>query len=428
MKLEKIDPQISNLIKKEINRQRDSLILIPSENYASPAVLSAMGTVLSNKYSEGYPEKRYYSGNEFIDRIENLAIERVKKLFKAEHANVQSHSGSQANAAVYLALLKPGDKVLGFDLSAGGHLTHGSPVNFSGQVYNFSNYSVNPETERIDFKMVREKALQFRPKLIITSTTSYSRILDFKEFRKISDEVNAYLMADIAHIAGLVATGFHPHPFPYCDVVTTTTHKTLRGPRGGLILSKIKDRLNPDEKLTLAKKIDRAVFPGTQGGPFDHIIAAKAVCFLEALKPDFKKYQKQIILNAKAMADEFKRLGIRVVSNGTDNHLMVIDISPFGVDSKQVQDELDKVDICVNRNVIPFDKRPFFNPSGIRLGSPAITSRGIKEKESKKIVQLIVQLIKNLGDQEVKKQTKEEVKKIVKKFPIYENLPKNEHC
>ncbi len=422
MKLEKIDSQISNLIKKEVNRQRNSLILIPSENYASPAVLSAMGTVLSNKYSEGYPEKRYYSGNEFVDRIENLAIERVKKLFKAEHANVQPHSGSQANAAVYLALLKPGDRVLGFDLSAGGHLTHGSPVNFSGQIYNFSNYSVNPETERIDFKMVREKALQFRPKLIITSTTSYSRILDFKEFRKISDEVGAYLMADIAHIAGLVAVGFHPHPFPYCDVVTTTTHKTLRGPRGGLILSKIKDRLNPDEKLTLAKKIDRAVFPGTQGGPFDHIIAAKAVCFLEALKPDFKKYQKQIILNAKAMADEFKRLGIRVISNGTDNHLMVIDISPFEVDSKQVQDELDKVDICVNRNVIPFDKRPFFNPSGIRLGSPAITSRGIKEKEARKIVQLIVQLIKNLDNQEVKNQIKKEVKKIVKKFPIYETL------
>ncbi len=422
MKLEKTDPQISNLIKKEINRQKNSLVLIPSENYASPAVLSAMGTALSNKYSEGYPEKRYYSGNEFIDKIETLAIERAEELFKAEHANVQPHSGSQANAAVYLALLKPGDRVLGFDLSAGGHLTHGSPVNFSGKIYNFSNYNVNPETELIDFKTVREKALEFRPRLIIASTTSYSRILDFKEFRKIADEVRAYLMADIAHIAGLIVAGLHPHPFPYCDVVTSTTHKTLRGPRAGLILSKIKDRLNPDEKLTLAKRIDRAVFPGTQGGPLDHVIAAKAVCFLEALKPDFKEYQKQIILNAKAMADEFNKLGIRVISNGTDNHLMVIDISPFEADSKQIQDELDKAGICVNRNAIPFDKRPFFNPSGIRLGSPAITSRGIKEKEARKTVQLIVRLIKNLDNQEVKKQIKEEVKKLIKKFPIYENL------
>lgn len=419
MELEKVDPQIYNLIKREIARQKNSLILIPSENYASTAVLSAMGTALSNKYSEGYPGKRYYSGNEFIDKIENLAIERVKELFKAEHANVQPHSGSQANAAVYLALLKPGDKVLGFDLSAGGHLTHGSPVNFSGQIYNFSNYNVNPETERIDFQEVRKKALQFQPKLIVVSTTSYSRILDFEEFRKIADEVGAYLMGDIAHIAGLISAELHPHPFPYCDVVTSTTHKTLRGPRAGLILSKIKDRLNPEGKLNLAQKIDRGVFPGTQGGPFNHIIAAKAVCFLEALKPDFKEYQKQIILNAEAMADEFKKLGVRVISGGTDNHLMVIDIFPFGVDSKQIQDELDEVGISVNRNAIPFDKRSFFNPSGIRLGSPAITSQGIKEKEAREIVQLIVRLIRNFDEQEVKNQIKEQVEEITKKFPIY---------
>ena len=420
MQLDKTDPQISDLIKKEIARQKNSLILIPSENYTSPAVLSAMGTPLSNKYSEGYSEKRYYSGNEFIDKIETLAIERAKELFKAEHANVQPHSGSQANAAVYLALLKPGDRVLGFDLSAGGHLTHGSPVNFSGKIYNFSNYSVNPETERIDFQEVRKKALEFGPKLIIASTTSYSRVLDFEEFRKIADEVGAYLMADIAHIAGLVVAGLHPHPFPHCDVVTSTTHKTLRGPRAGLILSKIKDRLNPDEEL--AKKIDRAVFPGTQGGPLDHIIAAKAICFAEALKPKFKEYQKQIILNAQAMADEFKKMGIRVVSDGTDNHMMVIDIFPFETPSKDIQDELDKVGISVNRNAIPFDKRSFFNPSGIRLGTPAITSRGIKEAETRKIVQLIVRLIKNFDNQEIKNQIKEEVKKIVQKFPIYENL------
>lgn len=422
MKTEKVDPKIYNLIKKEINRQKNGLTLIPSENYASPAALKAMGTPLSNKYSEGYPKKRYYGGNEFIDEIENLAINRAKKLFKAEHANVQPHSGSQANAAVYLALLNPKDKILGIDLSAGGHLTHGSKVNFSGKIYNFSYYGVNPETELIDFKEIRKKALKFRPKLIIVSTTAYSRTLDFKKFRKIADEVKAYLMADIAHIAGLVVAGFHPHPFPYCDVVTSTTHKTLRGPRGGLILSKIKDRLDSKGKWNLAQKIDKAVFPGIQGGPLDHVIAAKAICFLEAQKPFFKKYQKQIILNARAMADEFQKQGIRIVSGGTDNHLMLIDISSFGVDSKKIQDELDRVGIYVNRNAIPFDKRPPYNPSGIRVGSPAITTQGLKEKESRKVVRLIVRMIKNINNQKIKNETKREVKKIVKKFPIYENF------
>jgi len=422
MKLQKSDPKIYALIKKEIQRQKTGLVLIPSENYASPAVISAMGTPLSNKYSEGYPKKRYYGGNEFIDKIETLAIERAKKIFKAEHANVQPHSGSQANAAVYLALLNYGDKILGIDLSAGGHLTHGSKVNFSGKLYNFAYYGVDPETEKVDLKEVEKIALRFKPKLIIVSTTAYSRTLDFRGFGKIADKVKAYLMADIAHIAGLVVAGLHPHPFPWCDVVTTTTHKTLRGPRGGLVLSKIKDRLDPKGKHNLAEKIDRAVFPGMQGGPLDHVVAAKAVCFLEAMKPDFKKYQKQILLNARAMADEFKKQGIRVVSGGTDNHLMVIDISPFGLESKKIQDELDRVGIYVNRNAIPFDKRPPYNPSGIRLGSPAVTTRGLKEKECREIVILIVKLIKNIGNAAVKKLIKKEVEKLLKKFPIYEDF------
>lgn len=421
MELKRVDPRIYALIKKEIRRQKTGLVLIPSENYASPAVLSCMGTPLSNKYSEGYPQKRYYGGNEFIDEIETLAIKRAKKIFKAEHANVQPHSGSQANAAVYLALLKYGDKILGIDLSAGGHLTHGSKVNFSGKLYNFAYYGVDPKTEKVDLKEVEKIALRFKPKLIIVSTTAYSRTLDFRGFRKIADKTRAYLMADIAHIAGLVVAGLHPHPFPWCDVVTTTTHKTLRGPRGGLILSKMKDRLNPKDKLNLAEKIDKAVFPGMQGGPLDHVIAAKAVCFLEAMKPDFKKYQKQILLNARAMADEFKKQGIRVISGGTDNHLMVIDVSSFGDSSKKIQDELDKVGIYVNRNAIPFDKRPPYNPSGIRLGSPAITTRGLKERECREITRLIVKLIKNIENSAVKNQIKEEVQKIVKKYPIYQD-------
>ncbi len=416
------DLKINNLIQKEISRQRDGLTLIPSENYASPEVLRAMGTPLSNKYSEGYPGRRYYGGNEFIDEIEALAIERAKKLFNAEHANVQPHSGSQANAAVYLALLKPGDKILGIDLAAGGHLTHGSPVNFSGLTYKFAHYGVDPKTEIIDFSEVEKIARRFRPKLIITSTTSYSRILDFKKFGVIAKKVGCYLMADIAHIAGLVIAGEHPHPFPWCNIVTTTTHKTLRGPRGGLILCQIRDRINPKDKLNLAQKIDKAVFPGTQGGPLDHVIAAKAICFLEAGQPSFKKYQHQIILNARAMADEFMKQGIRVVSGGTDNHLMVLDISKFNLDSRWIQDELDKLGIYVNRNAIPNDPRPPYNPSGIRVGSPAITTRGFKEKEAALVANLVAQLIKNPDSQKIKSEIKSEVKKLVKKFPIYEDF------
>ncbi len=406
------DEKIQQLIVKEIARQKDGLTLIPSENYASLEVLSAMGTPLSNKYSEGYARKRYYGGNEVIDEIEEIAVERAKKLFKAEHANVQPHSGSQANAAVYLALLKPGDKILGFSLANGGHLTHGSPVNFSGQMYNFVHYGVDPKTELIDLEQVRKLALEYKPKLIITSTTSYSRRLDFAGFAKIAKEVGAYLMADIAHIAGLVVAGEHPHPFPHCDVVTSTTHKTLRGPRGGLILC----------KKELAIFIDKGVFPGTQGGPLDNIVAAKAICFAEAMEPEFKAYQHQVILNARAMAEEFIREGIRVVSNGTDNHLMVLDLTTLGLEGRGAQDELEKLGIYTNCNTIPNDPRPPFNPSGLRLGSPAITTRGMKEKEAVILASLLVKFFKNPTDEKIKEEVKKEVGRLVKEFPIYEQL------
>ncbi len=404
------DNQIQKLIKQEIDRQRNGLTLIPSENHASEEVLRAMGTSLSDKYSEGYPDKRYYGGNEIIDQIEKIAIERAKQLFSAEYANVQPHSGSQANAAVYLALLKPGDKILGFDLKSGGHLTHGSPINFSGLTYKFAFYGVDPKTERIDLAQVEKIALEFKPKLIVVSTTSYSRQLDFEGFSKIAKKIGAYLMADIAHIAGLVATGEHPHPFPWCDVVTATTHKTLRGPRGGLILC----------KKELAEIIDKAVFPGTQGGPLDNMIAAKAICFFEANQPAFKKYQHQIILNTQAMANEFKKEGFRLVSDGTDNHLMVLDLIDH--DTKLIQDELDKVGIYVNRNTIPNDAKPPYNPSGLRLGSPAITTRGLKEKEAVQVASLVIKLIKNINDKKIKTEIKKMVNYLAKKFPIYENF------
>jgi glycine hydroxymethyltransferase len=412
MSLKKEDPKTYQLIEAEINRQKMGISLIASENYASPAVLKAVSSPLTNKYAEGYPGKRYYGGNEFVDQVESLAIERAKKLFKADHANVQPHSGSQANAAVYLGLLKPGDKILGFDLKAGGHLTHGSPVNFSGQYYQFEHYGVDKQTEMIDFDKVREIALKFKPKLIVASTTAYSRIIDFKKFREIADEVNAYLMGDISHIAGLVVTGLHPHPFPHCDVVTTTTHKTLRGPRGAIILC----------KQELAKTIDRAVFPGNQGGPLEHVIAGKAVSFLEAMKKSFQAYQENVILNTQAMVNEFKKQGMRIVSRGTDNHLFVIDISDFDLDSKEIQNGLEEVNIYVNKNTIPFDQRSPFNPSGIRIGSPAMTTRGMKEREARKIVQLIMKLINNFHNQKNREEVKEEVKKMCLKFPIYKGL------
>lgn len=419
MKLKKTDSQIYKLIQKEISRQKRGLGLIASENYASPEVLAAMATPLSNKYSEGYPQKRYYSGNKFIDQIESLAIQRAKDIFKAEHANVQPHSGSQANAAAYFALLKPQDKVLALDLDCGGHLSHGSKINFSGRFYNFFHFGVDPKTEKIDFKEVEEKAKEVKPKLIIVSTTAYSRTLYFKKFRQIADQVGAYLLADVAHIAGLIVGGVHPHPFPWADVVTTTTHKTLRGPRGGLILCRKKDRL---DKTDLSQKIDRAVFPGIQGGPMEHVIAAKAVCFGEAQKPGFKKYQKQILLNAQAMVKVFKQQGLRVVSGGTDNHLFMIDLSSFEFSAQRGQSELAKINIFVNKNKIPYDPRPALDPSGIRIGTPAITTRGLKEKESQEVALLVAKIIKNIEDKQVKSKVKKRVDSICKKFPVYENL------
>jgi len=409
---------IKDLILKEIQRQKEGLILIPSENYASLVVLEVMATPLSNKYSEGYPGKRYYSGNEFIDQIEEKAISLAKEIFGAEHANVQPHSGSQANQAAYAAVLKPGDTVLALDLDSGGHLTHGASFNFSGQIYNFVHYGVNKE-ELIDFKEVEEKALKFKPKLIVASTTSYSRTLDFEKFRKVADKIGAYLLADVAHIAGLIVGNCHMNPFPFSDIVTSTTHKTLRGPRGGLILCKAKDRI---DGKSLAEKIDKAVFPGSQGGPLEHVIAAKAICFEEATKESFRKYQKQVILNAKAQVEVFKKEGFRVVSGRTDNHLFVIDITSTDLSSLQIQEELEKVGIFVNRNKIPFDKKPAFNPSGIRMGSPAITTRGFKEREAEEVSLLVCQLIKNIGSEEKKTQIQKRVKELCKKFPIYEDL------
>jgi len=417
--LSRKDPKIYKLIKREILRQKEGLVLIASENYASLEVLRAMGTPLSNKYSEGYPGKRYYSGNKFIDEIEKVAIERAKKLFRAEHANVQPHSGSQANEAAYLAVLEPGDKVLSLSLESGGHLSHGAKINFSGRFYKFYHFSVDPKTEKINFKEVEKLAKKYRPRLIIVSTTSYSRKLEFRKFREIADKVKAYLMADIAHIAGLIIAGLHPHPFPWADIVTSTTHKTLRGPRGGIILSKKKDRF---DGKSLAEKIDRAVFPGAQGGPLDHIIAAKAICFLEALKPSFKKYQEQVLLNAKAMAEVFKKEGFRLVSGGTDNHLFVVDISSTGLPSLFIQEELEKVGIYVNRNKIPFDKRTAFDPSGIRIGTPAVTTRGLREKEAKEVAMLIIEVIRNIKNKKVKERVKERVKEISKRFPVYGNF------
>lgn len=415
-----MDKKINFLIKKEIVRQRGSLTLIPSENYASEEVLRAMGTPLSNKYSEGYPGRRYYGGNRFIDEIESLAVERAKRLFSAEHANVQPHSGSQANAAVYLALLRPGDKILGFDLKAGGHLTHGSPVNFSGQTYNFAFYGVDPATERINLAQVEKIALEFKPKLILVGTTAYSRQLDFAGFDKIARRIGAYLVADIAHIAGLVAAGEHPHPFPWCDVVTLTTHKTLRGPRGGLILCKKDDAVNPEGEVNLAQKIDRAVFPGTQGGPLNQVIAAKAICLAEAMKPSFKKYQRQVVLSARVMAEEFEKQGLKIVSGGTDNHLMILDLA--GRDTKLIQDALEMVGISVNRNAVPNDARPPYNPSGIRVGSPAITTRGFKEKEAVFLARLSADLIKDINNGKIKRGIAREVARLVKKFPVYEKF------
>ncbi len=407
-KVKKADPEVAQAIECEISRQRNNIELIASENFASEAVIEAMGTQLTNKYAEGYPGRRYYGGCEHVDVIEEIAIKRAKEIFGAEHVNVQPHSGAQANMAVFMALLEYGDTVLGMSLSHGGHLSHGMKKNFSGKYFNVVSYGVRETDCRIDMDEVRKLAHEHKPKLIIAGASAYPRTIDFKAFREIADEVGAYLMVDMAHIAGLVAAGVHPSPIPYAHVVTTTTHKTLRGPRGGMILC-IEE---------LAKKIDSAVFPGVQGGPLMHIIASKAVSFKEILSPEFKEYQKQIVKNAKAMADTFMENGFKLVSNGTDNHLMLIDLSDKGISGKDAQFMLDEVGITVNKNGIPFDKEKPTITSGIRIGTPAVTARGMKEADMKEIAELIVL---TLTDFDNKKETViRRVSELVKKYPLYE--------
>jgi glycine hydroxymethyltransferase len=407
------DPAITELIGQELQRQRDHLEMIASENFTSAAVLAAQGSVLTNKYAEGLPGKRYYGGCEFIDRIEQLAIDRAKQLFGAAHANVQPHSGAQANFAVFLALLQPGDTFMGMDLSHGGHLTHGSPVNVSGLWFNKQHYGVSPETEQLDYDLVRELALKHRPKLIICGYSAYSRTIHFDRFRAIADEVGAYLMADIAHIAGLVATGHHPNPLPYCDVVTTTTHKTLRGPRGGLVLTR-----DPE----LGKKFDKAVFPGSQGGPLEHVIAAKAVAFGEALKPEFKAYSGQVIENACALADQLQQRGFKIVSGGTDNHLMLVDLRSIKMTGKQADQLVSGVNITANKNTVPFDPESPFVTSGLRLGSPAMTTRGLGIAEFREIGNIIAGRLLHPEDETVAQDCRQRVADLCSRFPLYSHL------
>lgn len=407
-----VDLEVYNAIVEEEKRQEEGIELIASENFVSKAVMEAAGSVFTNKYAEGYPGKRYYGGCVNADVVESLAIERLKKIFGAKYANVQPHSGSQANMGVYVALLEAGDKILGMSLSAGGHLTHGYKINFSGKNYIGLEYGLNPETELIDYEAVREIALREKPKMIVAGASAYSRIIDFKKFREIADEIGAYLMVDMAHIAGLVAAGLHPNPIEYADVVTSTTHKTLRGPRGGIILT------NNEE---IAKKIDKTVFPGIQGGPLVHIIAAKAVAFKEALSPEFKKYQEQVAKNAKVMAEELTRGGLRIVSGGTDNHLMLVDLRPMGVTGKLAEAKLEEAGITCNKNAIPNDPEKPFVTSGIRLGTPAITARGFKEEETRQVAQFILTVLGNINDSEKIAQVKEQVLKLTEKFPLYKN-------
>ena len=424
--IRKQDPEIADLLEKEINRQREGLVMIPSENFASPAVMEATGSVCTNKYAEGYPGKRYYTGAKYIDMIENLAIERAKELFEAEHANVQPNSGSTANAEIYSALIKPGDKVLGMNLAHGGHLTHGSPVNFSGKTYNFIPYGVSEKDEIVDMDEVREIALKERPKIILSGTTAYPRKVEFKKFAEIAKEVNAYAFADMSHISGLCISGAHENPVPSQDVVMTTTTKTLRGPRSAVILSKKKDQYHdlyhPEEKRDLAGLIDFAVFPGMQGGPLEHVIAAKAVAFKEAMTEEYKEYQRQIVKNAKALAQELMDQGLKLVSNGTDTHLMLIDCTDLGITGKEGANKLEELGIYSNMNMIPFDKRTPFNPSGIRLGTPALTSRGMREEEMKKIGKAIADVLKDLNDTDAGERAKKIVKEVTEQFPLYPNI------
>ena len=405
--IRQVDPQVAEAIQLELDRQRTHIELIASENFVSPAVMAAMGTCLTNKYAEGYPGKRYYGGCECVDIVEELARQRACELFGADHANVQPHSGAQANTAVYFAMLKPGDTVMGMSLSHGGHLTHGSPVNMSGSYFNFVPYGVSPETEVIDYDDVRRMAKENKPKLIVAGASAYPRIIDFKELRSIADEVGALLMVDMAHIAGLVAAGEHPSPVPYADFVTTTTHKTLRGPRGGMILC----------REEYAKAIDKAIFPGIQGGPLEHVIAAKAVSFAEALKPEFKAYQHQIILNAKAMENAFREEGVRMVSGGTDNHLLLLDFTGTEMTGKMMENLLEDANITVNKNTVPNETRSPFVTSGIRVGTPAATTRGLKEAEMKQVACWITRVLRE-GEAAVPA-VRREVEALMANYPLY---------
>ncbi len=407
------DPVIAELIDSELRRQRDHLELIASENFTSAAVLAAQGSVLTNKYAEGLPGKRYYGGCEYVDKIEQVAIDRAKQLFGAAHANVQPHSGAQANFAVFLTLLEPGDTFMGMDLSHGGHLTHGSPVNVSGKWFKACHYGVSRETEQLDYDSIRELARQHRPKLLICGYSAYPRIIEFEKLRAIADEVGAYLLADIAHIAGLVAVGLHPDPIPYCDVVTTTTHKTLRGPRGGLILTR---------DAELGKKLDKAVFPGSQGGPLEHVIAAKAVAFGEALKPEFKVYSAQVIENARAMASGLQKRGFKIVSNGTDNHLMLVDLRSIGMTGKEADRLVSGVNITANKNTVPFDPESPFVTSGLRLGSPAMTTRGMNTAEFTEIANIIADRLLNPEDETVAQDCRRRVAALCNRFPLYPHM------
>jgi len=409
--LDEIDPEIARAIDLETDRQARTLELIASENFVSEAVLEALGSVMTNKYAEGLPGNRYYGGCEFVDVAENLAIERAKKLFGAEHANVQAHSGSQANQAVYMAALKPGDTLLGMSLAHGGHLTHGHPLNFSGKLYKVVSYGVSKETETIDYDELERLAHQHKPQLILAGASAYPRFLDFERFAAIARACGAVLMVDMAHIAGLVAAGLHPSPFPHADFVTTTTHKTLRGPRGGTVFCKAK----------YAKDLDRLVFPGIQGGPLMHVIAAKAVCFLEALQPEFAAYQKQIVANAKAMAEALAAEGFRIVAGGTDTHLMLVDVFSKNVTGRDAQEALERAGITANKNAIPFDANPPAVASGIRVGTPAVTTRGMKEAEMRQIAAWIGEVLNNWQSEAVRKRVRAAVEALTERFPLYEN-------
>ncbi|WP_232697908.1 serine hydroxymethyltransferase [Brevibacillus daliensis] len=410
--LKEKDPQIADAIRLELGRQRDKIELIASENFVSRAVMETMGTVLTNKYAEGYPGRRYYGGCEYVDIAEDIARDRLKELFGAEHVNVQPHSGAQANMAVYFTILQPGDTVLGMNLSHGGHLTHGSPVNFSGTLYNFVDYGVDEETHLINYDDVRAKALEHKPKLIVAGASAYPRAIDFARFREIADEVGAYFMVDMAHIAGLVAAGLHQNPVPYAHFVTSTTHKTLRGPRGGLIMC----------TEEFAKAIDKSVFPGVQGGPLMHVIAAKAVSFGEALQPEFKEYAKRIIDNAKAFGEALKAEGLNLVSNGTDNHLVLVDVRNLNLTGKEAEHLLDEVGITTNKNTIPYDPASPFVTSGVRMGTPAVTSRGYDERAMREVAAIIALTLKNPQDETKHQEARERVAALNAKFPLYDGL------